>query len=129
MRKKKENVLYLIYNDLLKNQMTYAIELKKYYDDLDDFVISVVENIELPYFLEQTFNDIHTFKDYEITLFIGYLLSITQDIFDEKKTINNDLAIKIVKDFLNVEYKDFKQNRKRTNELAIAFGKGKEMIR
>ncbi len=128
MRKKKENVLYLIYNDLLKNQMTYAIELKKYYDDLDNFVISVVENIELPYFLEQTFNDIHTFKDYEITLFIGYLLSITQDIFDEKKTINNDLAIKIVKDFLNVEYKDFKQNRKRTNELAIAFGKGKEMI-
>lgn len=128
MRKKKENVLYLIYNDLLKNQMTYAIELKKYYDDLDDFVISVVENIELPYFLEQTFNDIHTFKDYEITLFIGYLLSITQDIFDEKKIINNDLAIKIVKDFLNVEYKDFKQDRKRTNELAIAFGKGKEMI-
>lgn len=128
MRKKKENVLYLIYNDLLKNQMAYAIELKKYYDDLDDFVIIVVENIELPYFLEQTFNDIHTFKDYEITLFIGYLLSITQDIFDEKKTINNDLAIKIVKDFLNVEYKDFKQDRKRTNELAIAFGKGKEMI-
>src|SRR5574344_1078442 len=128
MRKKKENVLYLIYNDLLKNQMAYAIELKKHYDDLDDFVIIVVENIELPYFLEQTFNDIHTFKDYEITLFIGYLLSITQDIFDEKKTINNDLAIKIVKDFLNVEYKDFKQDRKRTNELAIAFGKGKEMI-
>lgn len=128
MRKKKENVLYLIYNDLLKNQMTYAIELKKYYDDLDDFVISVVENIELPYFLEQTFNDIHTFKDYEITLFIGYLLSITQDIFDEKKTINNDLAIKIVNNFLNVEYKDFKKDRKRTNELAIDFGKGKELI-
>lgn len=128
MRKKKENVLYLLYNDLLKRQMDYAIELKRYYDDLDNYTINIVEDIELPYFLEQIFNDIYSFEDYEITLFIGYLLSITQEIFDEKKTINNDLAIKIVKDFLNVEYKDFKQDRKRTNELAIAFGKGKEMI-